>query len=234
MNNRYLVIGGSHGIGRSLTGLLADQGHDVVVLSRNIEDLGTVARVVHHEFDVSSGQEIPEAALTESLAGLAYCVGSINLGPFRGVKPDVVAQDFALNVLGAIRLIQQAMPKLKSADQASIVLFSTVAVGQGLPMHTAVSTVKGAIEGLTRALAAELAPKIRVNCLAPSLTDTPLASRLLSSDEKIAAMGKRHPLGRVGTADDVASLAAHLLSDQGSWISGQVIGVDGGMSTLRV
>lgn len=142
--------------------------------------------------------------------------------------------DYQLQVLGAIQSIQSALPALKKSKQASVVLFSTVAVQQGLPFHSLVSASKGAIEGLTRALAAEFAPKIRVNAIAPSLTDTPLAENLLNSDAKREANAARHPLKRVGEATDIAHMAAFLLSDNASWISGQVLHVDGGISSLRV
>jgi NAD(P)-dependent dehydrogenase (short-subunit alcohol dehydrogenase family) len=178
--------------------------------------------------------EVPTGVLPSAIDGMAYCPGSINLGPLRGVKHESMLSDYQLNVIGAVKCVQAALGPLKAAPSSSIVFFSTVAVQQGLPMHASVAAAKGALEGLTRSMAAELAPKIRVNCIAPSLTDTPLASKLLSSDEKRAAMGKRHPLGRVGTAEDIAAMAEFLIGDQSPWISGQIMAVDGGMSSLRV
>jgi NAD(P)-dependent dehydrogenase (short-subunit alcohol dehydrogenase family) len=138
-----------------------------------------------------------------------------------------------LQVVGAVKAIQGILPNLKQAENASVVLFSTVAVQSGFNFHTQVSASKGAIEGLTRALAAELAPGIRVNCIAPSLTDTPLAGKLLNSDEKKEANAQRHPLKRIGTPSDIASMAAFLLSGASSWMTGQVLHVDGGMSSIR-
>ena len=177
--------------------------------------------------------EITADDLPEQLHGLAYCPGSINLKPFRSLKPAAFQADFDVNVLGAVKVLQAAHQVLKKGG-GSVVLFSTVAVGQGMPFHASVAAAKGAVEGLTKSLAAEWAPAIRVNCIAPSLTDTPLAGRLLSTPEKKEASGQRHPLKRVGEPEEIAALAHFLLSDEGSWMSGQVIGMDGGMSTLRV
>lgn len=228
----YVVVGGSHGIGRGLVGKLIDTGAAVTVYSRTESELAGLAGVTHYPLDVTQ-ERIDPQTLPEAIAGLAYCPGSINLGMFRSVKAETMRSDFEINVIGAVQTIQAALPKLKSADRAAIVMFSTVAVGQGLAMHTSVAAAKGAVEGITRTLAAELAPKIRVNCIAPALVDTPLAERLLSSEKKREAMADVYPLKRVGQIDDIASLAAHLLSDSGSWITGQVIGVDGGLSRVR-
>lgn len=230
-NKHYVVVGGSHGIGFGLVTRLAEQGQ-VTVLSRESEQLADVANVQHHHFDVMT-EAVPADALPESIDGLAYCPGSINLGPLRGVKPEAMLADFQLNAVGAVTCLQAALPAMKKAGASSMLLFSTVAVAQGLPMHTSVAAAKGAVEGLTRSLAAELAPKVRVNCLAPALTATPLAERLISTDEKRAAMAKRYPLGRIGEVDDLASIGAFLLGPESSWITGQIIGVDGGMSSLR-
>ena len=172
--------------------------------------------------------------LPETLDGLAYCPGTINLKPFHRVKPEDFVQDFKLQVLGAVKAIQAALPKLKQSDSASIVLFSTVAVQSGFNLHSIVSTSKGAIEGLTRSLAAELAPKIRVNSIAPSLTDTPLAQGLLSTPEKREANAQRNPLKRIGDVEDIANMAEFLLSHKAKWITGQIIHVDGGMPSLKL
>ena len=180
-----------------------------------------------------TADELDKNDLPDEIHGVVYCPGSINLKPFRALKPAQFQQDFEINVLGAVKVLQAAQRKLKKGE-ASVVLFSTVAVGQGMPFHASVAASKGAIEGLTKSLAAEWAPNIRVNCIAPSLTDTPMAARLLSTPEKIEASGNRHPLKRVGTATEIADLAAFLLSEKSSWITGQIIGIDGGMSTLKV
>ena len=229
----YVVIGGSHGIGFGIVTRLVSRGADVTVVSRSVGQLTETEGVVHVAADVTT-DEIDPSHLPDSIDGLAYCPGSISLGPVRGLKPDEMLQDYQLNVIGAVRCLQSALPAMKKSDASSMVMFSTVAVAQGLPMHASVAASKGAVEGLVRTLAAELAPKIRVNCIAPSLTDTPLAERLLSSDRKREAMAERHPLKRVGTVDDVASRAEFLLTDTSGWITGQVVGVDGGMSTVRV
>jgi NAD(P)-dependent dehydrogenase (short-subunit alcohol dehydrogenase family) len=172
--------------------------------------------------------------LPESLSGIIYCPGSINLRPFERIKPIDFVNDYNLQVVGAVKTIQAVVPKLKNSENAAILLFSTLAVQKGFPFHSQVSSSKGAIEGLTRALAAEYAPKIRVNCIAPSLTDTPLAATLLNSDQKKEANALRHPLKRIGSANDMADMAEFLLSEKASWISGQILHVDGGLSSLNV
>ena len=208
----YVVIGGSHGIGLGIVERLASSGDNIIsVVSRTAGGLSELSSVVHVQADVIK-DKISASQLPDSIHGLAYCPGSINLGPVRGLKPEAMLMDYELNVVGAVKCLQTSLPAMKAAASSSMVMFSTVAVSQGLPMHASVAAAKGAVEGLTRALAAELAPKIRVNCIAPSLTDTPLAERLLSSDQKRAAMAERHPLKRVGTVDDIASLAEFLLT----------------------
>ncbi len=233
-NKNYLVVGGSSGIGLSLVEKLSKQGYQVLVISRTAQNLAHLPNVTHLKKDILT-DEVSADELPESLSGLAYCPGSINLKPFRSLKADAFLADFQINVLGAVKVLQAAQKALKKTENtASVVLFSTVAVGQGMPFHASVAAAKGAVEGLARSLAAEWSPNVRVNCIAPSLTDTPMAERLLSSPEKKEASAQRHPLRRVGTPDDVASLALFLLSDDSSWMSGQVVGMDGGMSTLKV
>lgn len=233
MAKQFLIVGGSSGIGLSLVKQLSNEGHQVLVLSRSSDHLAGLPGVEHLEKDVLN-DELSATELPSELHGLAYCPGSINLRPFRSLSADQFRKDFEINVIGAVKVLQAAQKALKKGGSVGVVLFSTVAVGQGMPFHASVAAAKGGVEGLTRSLAAEWAPKIRVNCIAPSLTDTPMAARLLSSPEKREASGQRHPLKRVGSAEEVASLAQYLLSDKGSWISGQVLGIDGGMSKLRV
>ncbi|WP_145170911.1 SDR family NAD(P)-dependent oxidoreductase [Rubripirellula lacrimiformis] len=228
----YVVVGGSHGIGLGIVKRLIRSAAAVTVVSRTWEFASSLPDVIHVPADVTTDTMDP-GCLPDSIDGLAYCPGSIHLGPVRGLKPDAMIRDYELNVVGAVKCLQASLVAMKASGNSSMVMFSTVAVTQGLAMHSSVAAAKGAVEGLTRAFAAELAPKIRVNCIAPSLTDTPLAERLLSSDEKRHAMAQRHPLQRVGSVDDVAAMAEFLLTDVSSWITGQVMAVDGGMSRIR-
>jgi 3-oxoacyl-[acyl-carrier protein] reductase len=231
MSKKYLFIGGSYGIGNSLLKEL-DQNDEVWVASRSSE--GVHGANIHHiPFDVLNGA-LPMDQLPTQLDGFVYCPGSINLRPFRGLKPEAFLSDFDINVMGAVRTLQQVQPLLAASEQASVVLFSTVAVQTGMPFHSSVAASKGALEGLGRSLAAEWAPKIRVNIIAPSITDTPLANRFLNNEAKKEKAALRHPLKRVGTTEDVAQLAAFLLSEKSSWITGQVMGIDGGMSAVNV
>ncbi|WP_420318488.1 SDR family NAD(P)-dependent oxidoreductase [Ekhidna sp.] len=231
MAKNYIVVGGSSGIGYEITRQLTQKGHNVTVLSRSNGELGSLSNVSHIEYDVTSN-EGPKLDL-ETVDGFAYCPGTINLKPFHGLKSDDFQDDFEVNVKGAVKTLQSVVKTMKKTEGSSIVFFSTVAVSQGMPFHASVAASKGALEGITRSLAAELAPKVRVNCIALSVTDTPLASRILSSDEKKKSSGERHALNRVGSAEEVARLATFLLSDDSSWMTGQIIGLDGGMSAVR-
>ncbi len=228
---RYLVIGGSQSIGKAIVERLLASGHSVFVGSRNRGE--TPATASWFSFDALN-DDLPEEVTAEPLDGLVYTPGSIVLKPFRSLKPDQFRADHEINVIGAIRTLQASLSSLKRAGNASVVFFSTVAVSQGMPFHASIAAAKGAVEGMTRSLAAELAPIVRVNAIAPSLTETQLSEKLLSSPEKMDASARRHPLQRVGQPKDIASLATFLLDPEHSWITGQVIGVDGGLSTLRV
>ena len=220
----FLIVGASTGIGGALHTLLQAEGHDIHAVSRSD---------ARSSWDATSAEPFPADNLPDVLDGVFYAPGSINLKPFHGLKPDDFRAEFELNVMGAIRVLQAVLPRLKKAGQASVVLASTVAVQQGMPFHSSIAASKGALEGLVRSLAAEWAPHIRVNAIAPSLTDTPLAERLLNADAKREAAANRHPLKRVGTAEDQAQAVSFLLSNRSSWITGQVLGVDGGMSRVR-
>jgi NAD(P)-dependent dehydrogenase (short-subunit alcohol dehydrogenase family) len=230
---KYIVVGGSSGIGLELTKKLVDDGHSVIVLSRRKPEIDNSERLDWMKYDVLE-DDPDELDLPEAVDGLAYCPGSINLRPFRGLKLEDFRDDYEINLVGAVRILKKTLKSLQASGSASVVMFSTVAVTQGMPFHASVASAKGAVEGLVRSLAAELAPKVRVNAIAPSLTDTPMAEKLLSNDRKKEASAERHPLKRVGETNDIASMAKFLLSDDSGWVSGQIIGVDGGLSSLRV
>jgi NAD(P)-dependent dehydrogenase (short-subunit alcohol dehydrogenase family) len=229
----YLIIGASSGIGRKLADILANSGNKVygTYCTRPIQNNTTGPE---YNFCNVLEENLNFNFLPDTLDGLAYCPGSITLKPFGRIRPEEFVQDFNLQVVGAVKVIQAVLPKLKSSESASIVLFSTVAVKSGFNFHTMVSASKGAIEGLSVSLAAELAPKIRVNCVAPSLTDTPLAESLLNNEAKREANAQRHPLKRIGNVNDIAEMAGFLISDKSRWITGQVFHVDGGLSTLKI
>jgi NAD(P)-dependent dehydrogenase (short-subunit alcohol dehydrogenase family) len=227
------IVGGSSGIGLELVKVLSDNHHEIYVGSRTADTLAEIPGVHHIAMDVTA-ETLDLETLPETLQGLVYCPGTIVLKPFQRLTIDDFKEDFNINLLGAVKVIQGCIKQLKKSQTgASIVLFSTVAVKSGMAFHASVASAKAAVEGLTRSLAAEFAPRIRVNAIAPSLTDTPLAQNLLASEEKRKASADRHPLKRVGRPQEIAGSAAHLLSDAGSWITGQVVPIDGGMSSLR-
>jgi NAD(P)-dependent dehydrogenase (short-subunit alcohol dehydrogenase family) len=243
MAGPVVIFGGSGGIGSAVAEALVARGQRVHLVGRDagklaavagrigatvsvadVEDTASIARAVDEAADIGGG----------ALKGLCYAVGTINLKPLARLGDADFERDFAINALGAARAVQSALPALKaSEDTASVLLFSTVAVGQGFTAHASIAMAKGAVEGLTLALAAELAPKIRVNAIAPSLTRTKLAAGLTANESMAAAIGQMHAMQRLGEPADIAPLAALLLSDDSAWITGQVIGVDGGRSTLR-
>jgi NAD(P)-dependent dehydrogenase (short-subunit alcohol dehydrogenase family) len=229
----YLIIGASSGIGRKLADILANSGNKVygTYCTKPIQNNTTGPE---YNFCNVLEENLNFNFLPDILDGLVYCPGSITLKPFGRIRPEEFVQDFNLQVVGAVKVIQAVLPRLKSSESASIVLFSTVAVKSGFNFHTMVSASKGAIEGLSVSLAAELAPKIRVNCVAPSLTDTPLAESLLNNEAKREANAQRHPLKRIGNVNDIAEMAGFLISDKSRWITGQVFHVDGGLSTLKI
>jgi 3-oxoacyl-[acyl-carrier protein] reductase len=230
-----IVIGAGNGIGLDLVKKLTHEKNQVFAITRSQSDAldATSARVIVRNV-VSEGFE-DLGNFPEEIHGVVYCPGSIMLKPFNRIKKEEFIADYEQNVLGAISTIQYFLPQMKKSEGASVVLFSTVASKLGMPFHASIASAKGAVEGLGKSLAAELASvKIRVNVIAPSLTDTNLASGLLNTPEKREAAANRHPIKRVGSSEDMSALAQFLLSDAASWITGQIIGVDGGLGSLKV
>tara|TARA_Y200000002_G_scaffold64418_1_gene49418 strand:+ start:633 stop:1322 length:690 start_codon:yes stop_codon:yes gene_type:complete len=224
-----LMIGGSYGIGLPLVKIL-NKDFNVYVACRTNDQLQS-ENINFIKFDALN-DEFDNSLIPDEIHGFVYLPGSINLRPFKGLSIEAFKQDLEINLISLIKVLKTVMPKLMASDYSSIVLMSTVAVQRGMPFHSSVSASKGAIEGLTKSLAAEYAPKIRVNAVAPSIVDTPLANRFLNNDLKIEKSAQKHPLKRVGNSTDIAETINFLLSEKSSWMTGQVIGVDGGTSTL--
>ena len=225
-----LIIGGSSGIGLALAKLLSPS-NTLYIASRSNENLASL-NVNHLSFDATT-ELLDTSSLPNHLDGFVYCPGSINLRPFKGLSVEAFQKDFQINVTGAINSLKAVLSLLSASGNASVVFFSTVAVQTGMPFHSSVAASKGAIEGLTRSLAAEFAPKIRVNAIAPSLVDTPLASKFLNNDTKLEKANERHPLGRIGSAKEVAQAACFLLGEESSWMTGRVLQLDGGIGNLK-
>ena len=229
-NKNILIIGGSSGIGLALAEQLAPQ-NNVFIASRSGNAVQHLD-IQHINFDATQ-DDLDTNQLPDELHGFIYCPGSIHLRPFKGLKLEAFQSDFEINVLGAIRSLKSVLTHLSASGNAAVVLYSTVAVQTGMPFHSSVAASKGAIEGLTRSLAAEFAPKIRVNAIAPSLVNTPLASKFLNNEAKMDKANERHPLGRVGTAKEIAQATTFLLGEQSSWMTGRVLQLDGGIGNLK-
>ena len=240
MNQTIIIYGASGGVGSATAELLHQRGYALHLVGRDEEKIEAIASEYDASFtlgDVTDHDLFTRVMedIDHPISGLVYAVGTINLRSLSRLKVEDFEQDFRVNAMGAALAVQSALPWLKKNESnASIVFFSSVATRQGFPMHASVGMAKGAIDGLTVSLAAELAPKIRVNAIAPSLTRTPLAARILSNEQVAEGIAKLHPMGRLGEPEDLASLCAFLLSSESSWITGQIIGVDGGRSTLHI
>ena len=233
-SKNILIVGASSGIGLATAQLLSGLGANLFTASRHLSPELEALNTNYLTYDATQAIGAAFDALPDTLHGVVYCPGSIKLRPFERIPVEDFQGDFDINVLGAVRVLQATMKRLKKAGGASVVLFSTVAADTGMSFHTSIATAKAAVEGLTRALAAEYAASnVRVNCIAPSLTNTPLAAALLNSPEKVEAGGKRHPLQRIGQPEDLAYTASFLLSDHSSFVTGQTMAVDGGMGKLK-
>ena len=224
-----LLIGGSTGIGYELSQKLKED-NNIFISTRN-QDKFNHPNIKTNELDLD--KEFETDWLPEHLDGFIYLPGTINLRPFKGLKPSVFIEDFNINVMGCVKILQKILPKIQAAENPSIVMFSTVAVKIGMPFHSSVSSSKGAIEGLTRSLAAEFAPKIRVNAIAPSILDTPLAEKFLNSETKLENSRNRHPMKEIGSPKDISEVVKFLLEDNSKWMTGQIIPFDGGMSSVK-
>jgi len=230
-NKNIFIVGGSNGIGLSLIKQISSK-NNIYSASRNDNNLNDY-NVKYIKYDSVNDLEIDTSILPDKIDGFVYCPGSINLRPFNTLKTESFLEDYKINFLGAIKSLKMILPLMQKSDNSSIVFFSTVAVSTGMPFHSSISSSKGAIEGLTRSLAAEFAPKIRVNSIAPSIVKTNLSEKFLNSDLKIEKANERHPLGRIGKVEEISKLTSYLLSDDSSWVTGQVINIDGGIGSIR-
>lgn len=227
--NTYIVAGASSGIGLELATLLIHHGFEVFGLSRTPGPLNGHKLYRHYSHDFLSDEPLPD--ITVKAAGLVYCPGSIMLKPLARISKEDVNKTITLNATAALLFVQQYLANIKNTKDPSILLFSSVAVRTGMPFHTATAMAKGAVEGLTLAMAAELAPDVRVNAIAPSLTDTPLAAGLLNTEAKIQAAKARHPMNTFGTSAEIAKVAFHMLTEY-CWVTGQVYNINGGLGTI--
>lgn len=228
MSKTYLFAGASSKIAMAAAEILHEQNNKVIGISTKNLASGYLSyyKVPSYNFN-----NFP--VIDNELDGLVYFPGTINLKPFDRLNETDFLNDFQISCLGAAAFVQAYLPQLKKSKQASIVFISTVAVSVGMPFHSSVAMAKGALEGLSKSLAAELAPSIRVNCIAPSLTNTPLGEKFINTSDKLLASQNRNPLKKVGDPKDIANMVEFLLSDKSSWVTSQVIAVDGGMNNLK-
>ena len=238
MNKKILVFGGTGAIGYSIATNLKEDGYRPIIISRNEEELINKSKQIDCDYevcDVLDSNQIEQIAKKhhEGVMGLVYCVGSINLKPLKITKDDDFIESFKINTLGAINAVKHNLISL-SNNNGSILFFSTVAVQQGFSNHSIISSSKGAIEGLTLSLAAEFAPKIRVNCIAPSLTDSKMSQKMISNETIRKAIENMHAIPKIGEGNDFGNLSSFLLSEKNNWITGQIFHIDGGRSTLRI
>ncbi len=223
-----VVIGGSKGIGNAIVNALVES-HQIINISRT-SPVEEHPNLTHYNCDILS-EELPDL---ESVDGLVYCPGSINLKPVSRLSLDDFREDFEINVLGAVKAIQKYLPLLKKGVNPSILLFSTVAAKLGMPFHASIATSKSGVEGLVKSLGAELAPTIRVNAIAPTVTDTELASKLLRNEKMIENITERHPLKKFLNPEEVAGMAEFLLSDKAASLSGQIFEMDCGIVSFKI
>jgi 3-oxoacyl-[acyl-carrier protein] reductase len=229
----YALVGGSSTIAQTLIKSLENQDVNLVVYSRSVNLFPKQSNVNWKQFNILE-DEYNSSEMPSSVDALVYFPGTINLKPFNTLKTEDFQNDYEINFLGAVKAIRAFYRPLRKSGNGSIVLFSTVAAKAGMPYHASIASAKAAVEGLTCSLAAEFAPHIRVNCIAPSLTDTQMASKLLSTEDRKNNIAQRNPLKKIGKPDDLAAMAEFLITEKSAWITGQVIGVDGGMSTLNL
>ncbi|WP_033961725.1 SDR family NAD(P)-dependent oxidoreductase [Psychroserpens jangbogonensis] len=224
----FIVIGGSRGIGNAIVSTLLEN-HKVINISRSKPELAH-HNLLHYDCDILK-DELPDIEFAD---GLVYCPGSINLKPITRLSLDEFRADYEINVIGAVKAIQKYLNVIKNGDNPSVVLFSTVAAKLGMPFHASVAAAKSGVEGLVKSLGAELATTLRINAIAPTVTNTDLASKLLRNDKMIANITERHPMKKFLQPQDVAGMAEFLLSEKSSSISGQIFEMDCGIVTFKI
>ena len=237
MSKKILIFGASGAVGSSLAMLLKNDKIGCHLIGKNEDEISRLSDETGHSYSVADVLEdnfiekVEKDVNDFEISGIAYCVGSIDLKPLNLISRKDILKCFSLNLFPIYDIIKKFQQKLKS-NKGSIVLFSTVAVKQGFPNHSIISPVKASLEGLTVSLASELSPNIRVNCIAPSMSNSKMANKILKNPKIAEGIAKQHPLKRVGEGSDSAALAKYLLSEESSWITGQIIGVDGGRSNI--